>query len=160
MPSVITHWLVKTEPESFSIDDFLDQPRKTTCWSGVRNYQARNYMRDGMKLGHSVLIYHSNAEPSAIVGLAKVVKEAYADFTAWDASDSHYDPASPPENPRWMMVDLQFVKKFSRELALNDLRAVTSLKNMELLRKGSRLSVQPVSATEFATILRLTETGK
>ncbi len=156
----MNYWLVKTEPESFSIDDLAASPQRTTFWSGVRNYQARNYLRDSMKLGEQVLFYHSNAQPPAIVGVAKVVREGYGDYTALDENDHHYDPKSTPENPIWMMVDLQFVEKFATPLSLESLRLVTSLQGMELLRKGSRLSVQPVKKTEFETILKLAIAGK
>lgn len=148
-------WLVKTEPESYSIDDLAAEPEQTTYWSGVRNYQARNFMRDQMKLGNRVLFYHSNANPPAIVGVAEVVREGYPDHTAWDESDSHFDPGSTPANPRWQMVDLKFVRKFATPLALPDLRASAALINMELLRQGSRLSVQPVRKAEYEAVLKL-----
>lgn len=147
-------WLVKTEPDSFSIEDLAAAPRKTTCWDGVRNYQARNFLQ-AMKRGEQVLFYHSGAKPPAIVGLTKVVREAYPDPTAWDPKDHHFDPGSTRDNPRWFMVDLQLVQTFKTPLSLEALRQVAALKNMELLRKGSRLSVQPVSASELATILAL-----
>lgn len=149
------YWLLKTEPESFSIQDLQNSPQQTTFWDGVRNYQARNTLRDDMKLGDRVLFYHSNADPPAIVGTARVVKEGYPDHTAWDESNHHYDPGSTPENPRWYMVDIQFEQIFDRPLGLADLRTVKSLAKMELLRKGSRLSVQPVTAAEFKQILKL-----
>jgi predicted RNA-binding protein with PUA-like domain len=155
MPRSLGFWLVKTEPECFSIHDLAASPRQTTCWSGVRNFQARNYLRDGMKMGDQVLFYHSNADPPAIVGLAVVVREAYPDFTAWDAADDHYDPKATPENPIWQMVDIQFKEAFPHPLGLAELRHVAGLKKMELLRKGSRLSVQPVSAAEFEIVLQL-----
>jgi predicted RNA-binding protein with PUA-like domain len=149
------YWLVKSEPDCFSIDDLAAAPKKTTCWSGVRNYQARNFMRDGMKKGHQVLYYHSGAEPPCVVGVAEVVKEAYPDHTAWDEKDDHFDPKASPENPIWQMVDLKHVETFPRILPLEELRSVPALKNMELLKRGSRLSVQPVSKTEFEAIVRL-----
>jgi predicted RNA-binding protein with PUA-like domain len=149
------YWLVKTEPESFSIDDLAAAPNQTTFWSGVRNYQARNMLRDQMKLGGQVLFYHSNADPPAIVGIAEVVREGYPDHTAWDKQDSHYDSGSTPDNPRWYMVDIKLVRKFARPLSLTELREVPALARMELLRKGSRLSVQPVSKAEFNAVLRL-----
>ena len=148
-------WLVKTEPESFSIQDLAKQPKQTTCWSGVRNYQARNFMRDEMKLGDRVLVYHSSADPTAIVGVATVVREAYPDSTAWDKNDDHFDPASTPDNPRWVMVDLRLEQIFKAPLSLESLRKVPALKDMELLRRGSRLSVQPVRTKEFEAILKL-----
>lgn len=157
MPAKQQYWLVKTEPESFSIDDLAAEPNQTTFWSGVRNYQARNFMRDQMKLGDRVLFYHSNADPPAIVGVAEVVREGYPDHTSWDESDSHYDPSSTQEDPRWYMVDLKFVRKFATPLSLADLREVAALKNMELLRKGSRLSVQPVAKAEYDAVLKLAQ---
>ncbi len=149
------YWLLKTEPESFSIQDLAKAPKKTTCWDGVRNYQARNYLRDDMKIGDGVLFYHSSANPPAIVGTAKVVKEGYPDPTAWDPNDHHYDPAASLENPRWSMVDIQLVQIFKMPLSLEELRKIPALKKMELLRKGSRLSVQPATQEEFETVLKL-----
>lgn len=148
-------WLVKTEPETFSIHDLAQAPKQTTCWDGVRNYQARNFMRDAMKCGDRVLVYHSSADPPAVVGTATVVREAYPDHTAWDKQSDDYDPASTPANPRWYMVDLQLETIFQEPLPLARLREVPALKDMELLRKGSRLSVQPVTRSEFETILKL-----
>lgn len=159
------YWLLKTEPESFSIQDLAKAPKKTTCWDGVRNYQARNFMRDDMKIGDGVLFYHSggggrSTAPSydklpAIVGTAKVVKEGYPDPTAWNPNDHHYDPAASLENPRWSMVDIQLVQIFKMPLSLEELRKIPALKKMELLRKGSRLSVQPATQEEFETVLKL-----
>lgn len=149
------YWLLKTEPESFSIDDLARSPRQTTCWSGVRNYQARNSMRDDMQVGDGVLFYHSSADPPAIVGTAKVVRAAYPDSTSWDPNDSHYDEKSTLENPRWFMVDVQLEQIFASPLSLEMLRGVKALAKMELLRKGSRLSVQPVSKAEYETVLKL-----
>jgi predicted RNA-binding protein with PUA-like domain len=151
------YWLVKTEPESFSIDDLAAAPKQTTFWSGVRNYQARNFMRDEMQLGDRVLFYYSGGDEPAIVGVAEVVRTGYPDHTAWDKRDSHYDPASPEDKPRWYMVDLKLVLKFPRPLPLTELRTVSDLKKMELLRKGSRLSVQPVKKAEFDAVLKLTD---
>lgn len=148
------YWLVKTEPTSFSIDDLAAAATQTTCWDGVRNYQARNFLKE-MKQGEQVLFYHSSVDPPCIVGLAKVAKEAYPDPTAWDPQDHHYDPGSKPDNPRWFMIDLQLERIFPRPLTLEELRAVPALKAMELLRKGSRLSVQPVTKAEFDAVLKL-----
>jgi predicted RNA-binding protein with PUA-like domain len=152
-------WLLKTEPNCFSIEDLARAPNQTTGWDGVRNYQARNYMRDEMRPGDPVLIYHSSANPPAVVGTAKVIREGYPDPTAWDPKDSHFDPASSPENPRWVMVDIRLDKVFSRAIPLDELRGVPSLAKMELLRKGSRLSVQPVRAAEFKAVMTLAEGG-
>ncbi len=149
------YWLVKTEPNAFSFDDLAASPRKTTCWDGVRNYQARNFLRDGMKKGDLVLFYHSNADPKAVVGVARVVREAYPDHTAFDRKDPHFDPKSKPQAPTWMMVDLQAVERFTHPVALVELRGVKALAGMALLQKGSRLSVQPVTAEEFAVVRKL-----
>jgi predicted RNA-binding protein with PUA-like domain len=148
-------WLLKTEPESFSIQDLAKSPKQTTCWDGVRNYQARNFLRDEMKLGNRVLVYHSSSDVPAIVGLATVVRESYPDHTAWDPNDSHYDPGSTREAPRWVMVDIKLERIFDQPLPLAMLRGIAALKEMELLRKGSRLSVQPVRKGEFDAILKL-----
>lgn len=148
-------WLVKSEPECFSIQDLAKAPKQTTCWDGVRNYQARNYLRDQMKKGQQVLFYHSNAEPPAVVGTATIVREGYPDSTAWDKDDQHFDPKASPENPIWQMVDLKLGEIFPRALSLDELRQIKGLEKMELLRKGSRLSVQPVAREEFERIVRL-----
>ena len=149
------HWLLKTEPGEFSIHDLAASPNRTTCWDGVRNYQARNFMRDEMACGDRVLIYHSNAKPPAVAGTATVVKEAYPDPTCWDPNHHHYDPKSSAAAPRWCMVDIQLDQLFAEPVPLPLLRDTPALAKMELLRKGSRLSVQKVRAPEFATILRL-----
>lgn len=148
------YWLMKTEPGAFSIDDLAASPDQTTPWDGVRNYQARNFMRDEMRLGDRVLFYHSVKSPG-IVGEAEVVRESYPDFTAWDPEDSHFDPRSTPEKPLWFMVDIRLVQIFSAPLPLKFLRTVSGLEGMELLRKGSRLSVQPVREEEYTRILEL-----
>ncbi len=152
------YWLLKSEPDSFSIQDLAKSPKKTTCWSGVRNYQARNYMRDEMQVGDGVLFYHSSTDPPSVVGTAKVVKAGYPDPTAWDPNDHHYDPAASSENLRWSMVDIQLGEIFKKPLPLEELRKVAALKKMELLRKGSRLSVQPVTKEEFEAVLKLAAT--
>jgi len=148
-------WLVKTEPEVFSIDDLAAAPNQTTCWDGVRNYQARNFMRDQMQFGDRVLVYHSNADPSCVVGTATIARASYPDHTAWDPNDPHFDPKSDSEKPRWSMVDIQFESKFSSPQSLEMLRAIPKLAEMVLLRKGTRLSVQPVTKQEFAIIEKL-----
>ena len=138
------YWLVKSEPDSFSFDDLLASPNRTTGWDGVRNYQARNFMRDDMKVGDLVLFYHSSTEPAAIVGITEVVREAYPDHTAFDRKDPHFDPKSKRDAPTWMMVDLRAREAFAKPVTL-----------AELLQKGSRLSVQPVSEKEFEIVCRL-----
>lgn len=149
------YWLLKTEPSSFSVEDLAASPKQTTFWSGVRNYQARNFMRDEMRLGDEVLFYHSNAAPPAIVGTAVVVREGYPDHTAWDPHDSHFEPKASAENPIWQMVDIKLQEIFAEPLPLETLRSVSSLRDMELLRRGSRLSVQPVKKNEFDAVLKL-----
>ncbi len=148
------YWLMKSEPSAFSIDDLATAPQQTTCWDGVRNYQARNFMRS-MKVGELAFSYHSNADPSCIVGIVKIARAAYPDHTAFDPQDKHYDPKSLPTSPVWDMVDVALVKIFKRTLALDELREVAALRQMELLRKGSRLSVQPVSAGEWKAVIKL-----
>jgi predicted RNA-binding protein with PUA-like domain len=150
------YWLMKSEPEAFSIDDLARSPRKTTCWDGVRNYQARNFMRS-MKIGDQVLFYHSNANPPAVVGTAEVVRTAYPDPTQFDSNDSHYDSDGDPKQPRWDMVDIRLVRRFTTPMSLDRLRQERTLKHMELLRKGYRLSVQPVRPAEWEAIMALGE---
>lgn len=153
----MNYWLLKNEPECFSIQDLAAAPDQTTFWDGVRNYQARNFLRDSIKRGDRVFYYHSNAEPSAIVGTALVVREGYPDHTAWDPKSDHFDPAASPENPIWQMIDVKLEQIFERPLTLEELRGVKELDGLELLRRGSRLSVQPVSAAHFAMILRMAQ---
>lgn len=153
-------WLMKSEADVFSIDDLAAQSEQTTAWDGVRNYQARNYMRDSMNVGDSVLFYHSNADPSGVAGVAKIVSPAYADPTAFDKTHHHYDPKSDPDKPAWLMVDVRFVKKFPKLLPLAQLKAEPELAGMELLRRGSRLSVQAVSKEHFDFIIRLSKKAR
>ena len=148
------YWLLKSEPNSFSITDLQNSPNQIDSWDGVRNYQARNFMRDQMKIGDQALFYHSRIKPS-VVGIVEVVKESYPDHTAWDFQDHHFDPKSSPDNPIWFMVDVKFLREFNHPLPLPFLREIPELQGMELLRKGSRLSVQPVKPDEFETILIL-----
>jgi len=149
------YWLMKSEPSAFSIDDLQRAPGRSTSWDGVRNYQARNYMRQ-MRLGDQILFHHSSADPPAVAGVAEVVREAYPDQTAFDRNDRHFDPKSNPARPTWDMVDIRLVRKFAHPLPLDLLRKKPGLRRMELLRRGSRLSVQPVRAEEWKIILRLT----
>ena len=148
------YWLVKSEPGCYSIDTLENEPDQITSWDGVRNYQARNFMRDGMKLGDKVLFYHSVTNPS-VVGVCEVVRESYPDHTAWNPEDDHFDPKSTVDNPRWFMVDVKFVEKFPRALTLKELRQTPGLEGMELLKKGSRLSVMKKKKKEFDIICNL-----
>lgn len=144
------YWLMKSEPSDYSIDD-LERDRREH-WDGVRNYQARNLMRDQMEVGDRVLFYHSNAKPPGVVGLAEVASEAYPDHTQFDPDDPHFDPKSDPDDPRWIMVDVQFVEKLPRMVGLPELREYPELSDMVLLNR-SRLSVQPVAEAEFQFIV-------
>jgi predicted RNA-binding protein with PUA-like domain len=153
------YWLMKSEPSAFSIADLSNSPKQTTYWDGVRNYQARNFMRE-MGIGDLVLFYHSNADPPAIAGIAEVVRTAYPDDTQFDKRSHHYDPASTPSAPRWDMVDIKHRETFETSLPLDRLRQEPGLKAMELLRKGSRLSVQPVTESEWKVIMKLARSGR
>lgn len=150
----MNHWLIKSEPDVFSIHDLAKAKGKSTHWEGVRNYQARNFLR-AMQKGDRALYYHSNAEPSAVAGVVEIVREAYPDPTAWDRTSDYHDPKASPTNPIWSMVDVRLVEIFSREIPLDELRGVKPLAGMELLRRGSRLSVQPVTRAQFDAIVRL-----
>ena len=149
------YWLLKSEPDVFSLEDLKNCPNQTEPWDGIRNYQARNLMRDEMKVGDQAFFYHSRQAEPAIVGTVRVVREAYPDHTSWDPSSKYFDEKSSPENPRWLMVDVQFESQFSRPVTLKELRSVPELKEMFLLRKGMRLSVQPVTGEEFQLILAI-----
>ena len=149
----ISHWLMKSEPDTFSIDDLETRGREP--WDGVRNYQARNFMRDGMRVGDGVFFYHSNCAEPGIVGLAEVASEAYPDPSQFDPKSDYFDPGASRDNPRWMLVDVGFVRKLKRTITLRELQALSSLAEMPLVRKGNRLSVMPVTAAEWKTILAL-----
>jgi predicted RNA-binding protein with PUA-like domain len=149
----MNHWLMKSEPDTFSIDDLKRKGKE--AWDGVRNYQARNYMRDGMRKGDRVFFYHSNCAEPGIVGVAEVVTEAYPDPTQFDPKSKYFDAASSHDNPRWMLVEVKFVKKLKRTIALKELQSDAALVEMPLVRKGNRLSVMPVSAAEWRHILTL-----
>ena len=148
------YWLMKSEPRVFSIEDLAQSPKQTTSWDGVRNYQARNFMRE-MAVGDQVLFYHSNAEPPVVVGIAEVERAAYPDKTQFNKTSNHYDPSSIPSAPRWDLVDIRYRQTFKTSLSLDRLRQEPKLKNMVLLRKGSRLSVQPVTEAEWMLVLKL-----
>jgi predicted RNA-binding protein with PUA-like domain len=146
------YWLMKSEPSCASIDDLIKAPNQTLPWDGVRNYQARNFMRDDMAIGDLVFFYHSNCKPPGIVGIAEVTSEAYPDYTAFDPESEHPDPKSTPEKPRWFMVDVRFKEKFDRIISLEELKKYPELSNMVLVRKGNRLSITPVTAQEWRFI--------
>jgi predicted RNA-binding protein with PUA-like domain len=150
-PGERRYWLVKSEPEVFSFDDLLRSPSQTTGWDGVRNFAARNFLRDGMRVGDGVFFYHSQAKPQAIVGICEVVREAYPDHTALDPKHRQYDPGSDREAPTWFMVDIRAVSPLARPVSLPEIKARPELAGMALLRIG-RLSVTPVTPTEWETI--------
>ena len=150
------YWLMKSEPDTFSIDDLERRPRRTEHWDGVRNYQARNFMRE-MRQGDRAFFYHSSCPVPGVAGIVEIIREAYPDDSAWDARSKYYDPKSRPEKPLWYMVDVRFERRFPRVVALSALRANPALKEMRLLRRGNRLSVMPVTAAEWRAILKMTK---
>ncbi|BDU38962.1 EVE domain-containing protein [Vibrio nigripulchritudo] len=147
----MSYWLFKTEPDEFSIDTL--RVKNVSCWEGVRNYQARNMMRDEVKLGDLVFIYHSSCKHIGVAGIAKVVKEAYPDHFQFDPESDYFDPKSDPDNPRWVMVDIEFVRKLDRLIPLAKLKSLTDLSELPLVKRGNRLSIMPVSEREWQTIL-------
>ena len=149
------YWVMKSEPDVFGIDDLQARPRRTEHWDGVRNYQVRNMMRDEMRKGDLAFFYHSSCAVPGIAGIAKIVKEAYPDPSQFDPESKYHDPRSKPDNPAWLMVDVQFVRKLPRVITLVDLKAQAALEGMRLLQKGNRLSILPVSEEEWNLILAL-----
>lgn len=152
MRDQMNYWLFKSEPDCFSIDDLSRRPKQTSHWDGVRNYQVRNMLRDDIKKGDLVFFYHSSCTPPGIAGIAEVVKNGYPDFTAWDIHSDHFDPASTEEKPRWYMVDVKLVKKFPRLITLDEIKHHPKLQEMLVCRKGSRLSITPVTKSEWQVI--------
>jgi predicted RNA-binding protein with PUA-like domain len=149
----VHHWLMKSEPDAFSIDDLKRKGQE--AWDGVRNYQARNFMRDGMRVGDKVFFYHSNCDEPGIVGVAEVATDAYPDPSQFDPKSKYFDPSASRDNPRWMLVEVKFVKKLKRTITLKELQADPALVEMPLVRKGNRLSVMPVGAPEWKHILAM-----
>ncbi len=152
----MNYWLIKSEPDAFSIDDLINAPEQTEHWDGVRNYQARNFMRDKMCKGDQVFFYHSNCKEPGIVGIAKIVSDAYPDHTAFDSNEKYFDPRSDPDHPRWMMVDVRYIRKTRRMIPLSEIREYAAqLEGFALIRRGNRLSVMPVSKPHWDFILTL-----
>ena len=149
------YWLMKTEPNKYSWDDLKNEATQSTWWEGVRNYAARNFMRDDMKLGDLVFFYHSSVQPQGIFGIAKVVKEAYPDHYSWNPENNYFDPKSTPENPRWVMVDIQRVADIDEPITLKELKAHPELTEMMVVQRGMRPSVQPVLPSEWDTVLKM-----
>ena len=151
----VHYWLMKTEPTTYSIDDLAKEKNQTTWWEGVRTNQARNQLREELKKGDRLLFYHSACTEPAVVGTAIVSKSGYPDHFAFDSKSKYYDKKSDPDDPTWYMVDIKLEKRFDKPVTLKELRERTGLKEMVLLQKGSRLSVQPVRKNEFETILKM-----
>jgi predicted RNA-binding protein with PUA-like domain len=151
----MNYWLMKSEPDVFSIDDLQALPKKTDKWEGVRNYQARNMMRDDMRAGDLAFFYHSNCKEPGIAGIMKIVRRGYPDFTALDPAAKYFDPKSDPDNPRWYMVDVRFARKLKRVITLSELKQHDALADLPLLRRGNRLSIMPISKEHWDFILSL-----
>ncbi|MBI5137123.1 MAG: EVE domain-containing protein [Nitrospirae bacterium] len=151
------YWLMKSEPGCFSLDDLEASPGRITCWDGVRNYQARNMLRDDLKAGDGVLFYHSNTKPVGVVGLCEVVRAGYPDPTAFDPRAGHFDPKSDPARPTWYVVDVRFVRALPRCVTLDELKRAPGLEDMKVVQRGQRLSVQPVTRQEWDIVLSLAE---
>lgn len=156
MPKETRYWLVKSEPDVFGFDDLVRAPKQTTRWDGVRNYQARNFMRDDMSPGDQVLFYHSNTNPPGVVGLAEVASEAYADPTQFDSKSDYFD-AKAKDSPRWFLVDIKAVRKLPRVVTLEEMKNEPALAGMRLVQRGNRLSVMPVEPQEFKKIVAMAE---
>jgi predicted RNA-binding protein with PUA-like domain len=152
----MNYWLMKSEPDAFSITDLKSRPKKTEHWDGVRNYQARNFMR-AMKKGDLAFFYHSSCEVPGVYGIIEIARAAYPDHTAWDPENHHYDPKSTPERPLWFMVDVRFKRELKKPVTLTAIKMQPALKQMRLVQRGSRLSVMPVTVKEWNTILKLAE---
>ena len=152
------YWLMKSEPDVYGIDHLAAQPKKTDHWDGIRNYQARNFMRDDMQKGDLAFFYHSNCKEPGIVGIMEIVREAYPDHTAFDAGSKYFDARSDPDNPRWVMVDVRYKRKLKRVITLRELKAnAAKFGDFQLLKKGNRLSIMPVTKKQWDAILELEE---
>lgn len=151
------YWLMKSEPDTFSIDHLINSPRQSTEWEGVRNYQARNFMRDEMKLGDKAFFYHSNCEQPGIVGIMEIIKESHPDLSAFDPKSPYYDSKSSHSNPRWSLVSVRFIEKFKQTITLHALKIHPKLTHMRVIQPGNRLSITPVTKQEWDIILKLKE---
>jgi predicted RNA-binding protein with PUA-like domain len=151
------YWLLKSDPESFSFEDLWSLPDRTTHWDGVRNFQARNFLRDEMKKGDLAFFYHSGGDDPGVVGIVEVVREGYPDHTAFDPKDSHFDPKSKKDSPTWSMIDIHAVERFPRPVSLAEMRTKPELEGLPLLQKGNRLSVQKVGSTEWNAVVALSK---
>lgn len=151
----MNYWLMKSEPDVYGFEHLLAEPNQTGMWDGIRNYQARNFMRDSMKLGDKVLFYHSNTKPPGVVGVAEIVTEAYPDPTQFDPNEKYFDAKANPENPRWVVVDIKAIRKLNSFVSLEMIKAEPELASMRLVQKGNRLSIMPLEKNEFEFILEL-----
>ena len=149
----MNYWLMKSEPDVFSFEDLKSRPKQTEPWDGVRNYQARNFMRDAMKVGDPILFYHSNTTPPGVAGIAEVASEPYPDPTAFDKNSSYYDPKSHPANPRWVLIDVRYKADLKRLVSLEEMKVMPELVDMRVLQRGNRLSITPVSKAEFQAVV-------
>ena len=151
----MAYWLMKSEPDVFGVDHLMKLPGKTDSWDGVRNYQARNMMRDDMKKGDLVFFYHSNCKEPGIAGIMKIAREGYLDHTAFDPKQKYFDPKSDPDKPRWYMVDVKHVRKLKRVITLTELKSHTQLSDLQLVKRGNRLSIMPVTKKQWDFIVSL-----
>jgi len=151
----MNYWLFKSEPSEFSWEDLKKSKKQITSWDGVRNYQARNFLRDEIKKGDGILFYHSSTDPLAVMGYCEVVKEGYPDHTQFDKKNDHYDPKAAPENPTWFMLDIKLEKEFKNPVSLHSIKANPKLKNMKLIQRGQRLSIMPVTKIEWDEIMKM-----
>lgn len=149
------YWLFKSEPGNYSFQDLLNEEDQVAEWDGVRNYQVRNFMRDDMKVGDGVLFYHSSAKPTGVMGTARVVREAYPDNTAWQVGAKYYDPKSNPDDPTWLMVDIQADQEFRRPVTLQEIKQNPKLQGMMVVKRGVRISIQPVTKEDWDEIVAL-----
>jgi predicted RNA-binding protein with PUA-like domain len=149
------YWLFKSDPDEFSWEDLKKSKNKITFWDGIRNYQARNFIRDEMKKGDGVLFYHSSSDPLAVMGICEIVKEGYPDHTQFDSHNDHFDPKAKKDNPSWFMVDIKLVKELKTPVTLDQIKANPKLKNMKLVQRGQRLSVMPVTMDEWKEIIKM-----
>ncbi len=151
------YWLMKSEPDAYSVDDLAAQPKKTDHWDGIRNYQARNFMRDEMKIGDQAFFYHSSCAEPGVVGIMEVVRAAYTDNSALDSKSKYFDPKATAENPRWVMVGVRLKRKLKRAISLQELKTYKALIDMPLLQRGTRLSIMPVTKKQWDYIIKLSD---
>ncbi|MEC7487062.1 MAG: EVE domain-containing protein [Verrucomicrobiota bacterium] len=156
----MNYWLMKSEPDVFSFEDLKACVKKTEPWDGIRNYQARNFMRDDMRVGDLILFYHSNTNPPGVVGIAQVASKPYPDPTAFDKNSKYYDPKSDFKNPRWILVDVSYKADFIRLVSLEEMKSMPELVQMRALQRGNRLSIMPVTRSEFQAIKKVGQTKK